>query len=206
MSNKGKGIKVVLIGDAGVGKTCIISRYIDNKFNEETASTNGGSYCQKTIKIGDKEVLLDIWDTAGQEIYQSLGKHFFRDAEAVCLVYDITNQKSFENLKNNWYEDLQQYGRKDVIIAVVGNKSDLYEKEEITENEGREFAVKINAIFKLTSAQSGTGINKLFESLAEKYFSPEHESKVKEVNTGRTESFLLNDRKNDGCCKKKKCC
>ena len=151
------------------------------------------------IKIVDKEVLLELWDTAGQEKFRSLGKIFYQKAEAVCLVYDITNKKSFENLKNNWYEDLQQYGRKDVIIAVVGNKCDLYETEQVTKKQAEKFAKEKRTFFQLTSAKCNVGINELFKSLAEKYLNQEN---IRE----RTESFLLNNKYNGGCCKKKKCC
>ena len=199
MSNKVKKIKIVLLGDVGVGKSYIISKYIRNEFNENKAPTSGAYNYQKTIKIGDKEVLLELWDTAGQEKFRSLGKIFYQKAEAVCLVYDITNKKSFENLKNNWYEDLQQYGRKDVIIAVVGNKSDLFESQEVDEKQAKDFAKKIGAFFRLTSAEFNVGINELFKYLAEKYLSPKN-------IRGRTESFLLNNEYNGGCCKKKKCC
>ena len=201
MSNKVEKIKIVLLGDVGVGKSYIISRYIRNEFNENKAPTpTSGAYnYQKTIKIGDKEVLLELWDTAGQEKFRSLGKIFYQNAEAVCLVYDITNKKSFENLKNNWYEDLQQYGRKDVIIAVVGNKCDLYETEQVTKKQAEKFAKEKRAFFQLTSAKCNVGINELFKSLAEKYLNQEN---IRE----RTESFLLNNKYNGGCCKKKKCC
>ena len=199
MSNKVEKIKIVLLGDVGVGKSYIISKYIRNEFNENKAPTSGAYNYQKTIKIGDKEVLLELWDTAGQEKFRSLGKIFYQKAEAVCLVYDITNKKSFENLKNNWYEDLQQYGRKDVIIAVVGNKSDLYETEQVTEKQAKDFAEEKGAFFQLTSAECNAGINELFKYLAEEYLKKKKYYK-------RTESFLLNNKYNGGCCKKKKCC
>ncbi len=199
MSNKVEKIKIVLLGDVGVGKSYIISKYIRNEFNENKAPTSGAYNYQKTIKIRDKEVLLELWDTAGQEKFRSLGKIFYQKAEAVCLVYDITNKKSFENLKNNWYEDLQQYGRKDVIIAVVGNKSDLYETEQVTEKQAKDFAEEKGAFFQLTSAECNAGINELFKYLAEEYLKKKKYYK-------RTESFLLNNKYNGGCCKKKKCC
>ena len=198
MSNEGEIIKIVLIGEAGVGKTCIISRYIDDKFNEETGSTNGANFCQKDLEINGKSVELNIWDTAGQERFRSFGKHFYRDAEAVWFVYDITNKDSFTNLENIWYKDFLENRTTNAILAVVGNKSDLLEKEEIDEAQARKFADKIKAIFKLTSAKNDVGINDLFKSLAEEY--------LKKNITKRTESFLLNNENNGGCCKKKKCC
>ena len=201
-----ESVKLILIGDAGVGKSSIISRYLNNEFDENKVSSVGGSFCTKTIKIGDKQVELGIWDTAGQEIYRSVAKYFYKNAKLVCLVCDITNKDSFINLKDYWYLDFQENGEKSSIFAVVCNKSDLIEKEEINEAQAREFAKEINAIFVLTSAQNGTGIDDLFKSLAEKYLSPEHEPIVNEIKKERSLSFNLKNQKNDGCCKKKKCC
>ena len=199
-------IKIVLIGDAGVGKSCIISTYFGNEFNENMPPSLGVSSLGKHIKIGDKKVLLSLWDTAGQEIFHSLIKNFYKDTCVICLVYDITKKNSFYNLKSEWYKDIQKNGRKNVILAVVGNKCDLFKSKEVDEEDAREFAEKIGAIFMLTSAKNNASINELFEYLAEKYLSPEYESIVNEIKKERASSFNLNDGKNDGCCKKKKCC
>ena len=205
MSNEEEIIKIVLIGDEGVGKTSIISRYKNDTSIENMETSLGASFCGKKIQIGDKTVLINIWDTAGQEKYHSISISFYRDAKIVCLVYDITNQDSFVNLKEKWLKDVQNYGEKNTILAVVGNKLDLYEKEQVIEEEAREFAKEKNAIFKLTSAQSGAGINNLFESLIKKYLSLKFESKEKEKKNERTQSFRLGIDKNDKYYKKK-CC
>ena len=205
MSNKEEIIKIILIGDEGVGKTRIISRYKYGPFIEDMETFSGNSYCRKEIQIGDKTLQLDIWDTLSQEKYHSISKSFYRDAKIVCLVYDITNKKSFVNLKEKWLKDVQNYGEKNTILAVVGNKLDLYEKEQVIEEEAREFAKEKNAIFKLTSAQSGAGINNLFESLIKKYLSLKFESKEEEKKNERTQSFRLGIDKNDKYYKKK-CC
>ena len=100
-------IKIALLGSSGVGKTCIIKRYTENIFDPDSASTPGASYSQKYLK--DKNVNLDLWDTAGQEQYRSLVVHFYKDAFIVCLVYDITNQQSFQELKDFWYKNLKEH-------------------------------------------------------------------------------------------------
>ena len=166
MSDKGNsgGVKVVLLGDSGVGKTCIISRYISNLFEDNVKSTNGASYASKRVDYPKlkKSLILDIWDTAGQEKFKALTKFFYKDAAIVILVYDITRRDSFDNIKNVWYQEVKENGAKDIILGIAGNKSDLYENEEVPETEAREFATSVNAIYALTSAQNNNGIDKLF--------------------------------------------
>ena len=171
-----QGCKVVLLGDSGVGKTCIISRYITGNFEKNSVSTNGASYCSKNVeykKLG-KNLLLDIWDTAGQEKYKALTKFFYKDAAICVLVYDITNKESFNNLKNFWYTQIKENNGTQIILGVCGNKCDLYENEEVEENDGRQFAEEIGAIFALTSAQNNTGISELFFNLGYKFLRPSY--------------------------------
>ena len=182
--SKVPGCKVVLLGDSGVGKTCIISRYISGSFDENSASTNGASYCSKNVaydKLG-KNLLLDIWDTAGQEKYKALTKFFYKDAAVCILVYDITNKGSFDNLKNFWYSQLKENSDKGIVLGLAGNKCDLYENEAVTENEARQFANDIGAIFELTSAQNNTGIDELFFEVGNKYLDPNFKPSKDEDN------------------------
>ena len=176
--------KVVLIGDSGVGKTCIISRYISGQFDENSASTNGASYTSKQVDYESlkKSVMLDIWDTAGQEKYKSLTKFFYKDAAVAVLVYDITSKESFDNLKKYWYQQIQENGDKNLILGVAGNKCDLYETEAVNESDAREFAKSIGAIFGLTSAQNNTGINELFTDIGNRFLDPNFQQKKKEEN------------------------
>ena len=161
-------IKTTLIGDSGVGKTCIIRRYISNDFSFNLSSTNGVSYSKKELIIDNKKIQLDIWDTAGQEEYRSLGKHFYKDSYIVLLIYNIAKRESFDNLKNIWYEDLLKYGEEYKVLAVVGNKCDLYEQEAVPEEEARQFADEKNALFMNVSAKNGDNIDLLFESCLKK--------------------------------------
>ena len=171
---EGSGKKLVFIGDPGVGKTCIISRFLKGTFDADQITTVGASYATKTIKISEtnESLTLDIWDTAGQEKYRSLTRIFFQGAKLAILVYDITRKDSFENLKNVWLKELKDHADKNVVLGVAGNKSDLYEKEEVPEQEAREFAKSIGAIFCLTSAQSNSGIEELFEEMGKKFLDP----------------------------------
>ena len=177
---KAPNVKVVLLGDSGVGKTCLITRYISETFEQNTASTNGASYASKNVNYDKlkKTITLDIWDTAGQEKYKALTKFFYKDAAIAILVYDITQKQSFESIKSYWYEQVKENGEKTVVLGIVGNKSDLYEQEEVPENDARQFAQSIGAIFALTSAKMNTGVDALFEDAGNKYLDPSFQQKV----------------------------
>ena len=198
-------IKVTLIGNAGVGKTCIIQRFIDNTFNEYSASTISANSIDKEIIRGKEKYILSIWDTAGQEKYQSLGKIFYKDAYIILLIYDITNQNSLDSLKKTWYPDLQIYAENCVVMGVIGNKADLYENDDLAdEDEAKEFAKEIGAVFYLVSAKSGENVTKLFEKLLDKFLEKDIQDKVKNIEMNKRErsSFSLESRVE----KKKKCC
>ena len=200
-------IKTTLIGDSGVGKTCIIRRYISNDFSFNLSSTNGVSYSKKELIIDNKKIQLDIWDTAGQEEYRSLGKHFYKDSYIVLLIYNIAKRESFDNLKNIWYEDLLKYGEEYKVLAVVGNKCDLYEQEAVPEEEARQFAHEKNALFMNVSAKNGDNIDLLFESCLKKYFDPSFLFQIEERKKADLDSIIIRKSKRQsvqnykrGCC------
>ena len=184
-------LKVTLIGDAGVGKSCIIKRYISDEFVSGLVSTRGANYSNKVVHRNGKALRLDLWDTAGQEQYRSLGIHFYRDSYVIVLVYDITVRETFENLKNLWYQDILKYGEKYTILAVVGNKSDLYEEEQVTEEEGRQYAKEVNAMYMLVSAKNGDNINNLFNDIVNLYWEPTFQEKIDEMSNKDKGSIKL---------------
>ena len=176
------------MGDTGVGKTSLVNRYIKNTFIEGVIPTIGVEFACKIVETKDKSKLkVQIFDTAGQEKYRSLTKFFYKDAAAVILVYDVTREESFENLKNYWYNQLKENCDKNVVLGVVGNKCDLFEDEKVTENDAREFADKIGAIFELTSAQNNTGITEIFQEIGNKYLDPNFQQRIKQVEKEKTE-------------------
>ena len=184
------GIKVTLIGDSSVGKTCIINKYCKGLFDSEVDSTLGANYSQKKLEKNGKKIRLDLWDTAGQEKYRAIGRHFYKESYIVCLVYDITNKQSFESLKTIWYPELKEYGEKYKIIALIGNKIDRYLEETVSEEEGKKFAEEINAVFKRTSAlsDSDTGISDLFDELVDKYLNDQNKG---ENNNNKDENIKI---------------
>ena len=175
-------VKVVLLGEAGVGKTCIISQFISGVFDPDTISSLSAQFITKTLEFKDlkKSIKFEIWDTAGQERFRSLAKIFYKDAKVICLVYDITTKKSFEELKNFWYEQQTKLNVEgEPIFAVVGNKYDLYETTQI-DDDAKNFANSIGAIFQYTSAKNASGISELFNNIGQKYFNPELDINEKE--------------------------
>ena len=176
-------IKVVLLGEAGVGKTCIISQFISNVFDPDTISSLSAQFISKQIELKDikKIIKYDIWDTAGQERFRALAKIFYKDAKVICLCYDITSKKSFEELKDYWYEQQTKLNVDgDPIYAVVANKNDLYETSQVNDEDGKAFAKSINGIFQSTSAKSDNGITTLFENIGHRYFDPSFDSNEKD--------------------------
>ena len=170
-----ESFKVVLVGESGVGKTSIITQFIDQTFQEDQQSTTGGTFSTKSVKCGNNKTLkFEIWDTAGQERYRSLTKMFYKDANAAVLVYDITRKDSFEQLKSYWAEAEQiKECPENIIVVIAANKNDLIQKEEVDEEEARKFASDLGAIFVGTTATQVESINELFIEIAKKYTGSE---------------------------------
>jgi small GTP-binding protein len=200
--------KIVLVGDAGAGKTCIISRYVNNRFEKAQMSTACPSFCNKSVSYPEynKTINIDIWDTAGQEIYRSISKLFYNGASIGILVYDISNKKSFESLKEYWFKELKENTDDNIKFFLVGNKIDLFESEQVKEEEAKEFAKSIEAGFFLTSAKSGIRINELFWKCGEIFIDPNSSNLNEDMNKenkDRRQSIRINNYNNQ---KKGICC
>ncbi len=173
MSSKEKEIesfKVVLIGESGVGKTSIITQFIDQTFTEDCQSTNAGTFSTKSIICDEnRDLKFEIWDTAGQERFRALTRMYYKDTNAVILVYDITVKQSFDELKSYWYEQIKENSSSESILVIAANKTDLIDKEEVDEEEARSFAQSIKALFMRISAKNIIGIENMFIEIAKKY-------------------------------------
>ena len=196
---KSNDCKVVLLGGSGVGKTSLITRFVSSSFNDKQSTTIGGYFINKEIFIEkyNKDIKLNIWDTAGQERYRSLTKFFYKDAKIIIFTYDITNNDSFDELKNYWFEQLKNLSMENIVIGIAGNKSDLIEEEKVSEEDAREYASKINASFRLTSALNNIGVEELFKELIEKYIDKFGiESLInKDINIKITKNKIVKKRK-----------
>ena len=187
MSEGSESFKVVLVGESGVGKTSIITQFIDQTFQEDQQSTTGGTFSTKSVICDNGKTLkFEIWDTAGQERYRSLTKMFYKDANAAVLVYDITRKDSFEELQNYWAEQIKESSPSNIILAVAANKSDLFNKEAVDEDEARKFAESLGAIYASTTATTVESINDLFIQIAKKY-TGSNEIKIKEEDEGQVQ-------------------
>jgi len=201
--------KVVLLGEAGVGKTSIISRYVNNTFSDVLMSTTGASFAVKKLEIDpEHKIKFQIWDTAGQERFRSLAKIFYQNAAVAVLVYDITRRDSFQKLKDFWVKELKENAPSDIILAVAANKSDNYEFEVVSLKEGKDLAQEINAIFKSTSAMLSHGIEDLFKLIGEKFINPSlyinEPTITKKEQEFRNNIKIKNAKKQKA--EKKKCC
>lgn len=200
--------KTLIIGNSGVGKTSIISRYV-NKFNPNMKSTIGASFTNKNVTIDGKKIIFEIWDTAGEERFRSINSIFYQDAYICVLVYDITNEKSFEDIKDFWYNSVLENSTENIIFHVVGNKIDLIEKEKVDRNEVKNFCEKIGAESSYISAYDDKSnlIDILFNVLGEKFINSSFYKDNDESLTFKTVILKKpNKNKNNNIQSKKKCC
>eukprot|EP00824_Muranothrix_gubernata_P022344 TRINITY_DN532_c0_g1_i1.p1 TRINITY_DN532_c0_g1~~TRINITY_DN532_c0_g1_i1.p1 ORF type:complete len:227 (+),score=25.95 TRINITY_DN532_c0_g1_i1:39-719(+) len=159
-------VKLVMLGNSGVGKTSIVRRFVYNE-HDAYAATLGATFCSKIVNIPSSTdfIKFQIWDTAGQEMYRGLASLYYKDAAAAILAYDITNKDSFEGLKE-WVNELRENEAANIILAIAGNKSDLLSEEKIDVSSVKAYADSIGAIFKYTSAKEDEGVNDIFIEIA----------------------------------------
>ena len=195
-------IKMILLGETAVGKTSIISRYVENTFNENVMSSTSMTYVQKKLTINKQKIQLNIWDTIGQEKFRSLSRLFFNDTKIVVLVYSITSLASFQGL-NYWMNLYKETIGDDAILGVVGNKSDLFLEQEVDEEKGAEFAQENGGFFELVSAKENrVGLDNYITKLVTEYLK-----KNPKLIGGKNKNIKLKNDANDdqeelkaGCC------
>mmetsp|Transcript_13361 Transcript_13361/g.19153 ORF Transcript_13361/g.19153 Transcript_13361/m.19153 type:complete len:236 (-) Transcript_13361:149-856(-) len=179
--------KIVLLGDSAVGKTNIVSRFVKNEFILDTKSTIAVEFSNKAVLVnnGNKEVKAQIWDTSGQERYRSIASSYYRGALGCLVCYDVTNRQSFDHV-TSWVSQLKQYADADCLIMIVGNKTDLEDKRNVSRREGLTYARKFGHAFIETSAKEALGVNTAFARLVEEIYKVQIKKQRLTDDTSRT--------------------
>src|SRR3990167_1127539 len=153
--------KLLLIGDSGVGKSCLLLRFADDTYTESYISTIGVDFKIRTVSIGGVKIKLQIWDTAGQERFRTITSSYYRGAHGIIVVYDVTDQKSFDNIKK-WLKEIDTFAGGAVQKLLVGNKCDLVNERTVTTEQGKALAQDLNIPFVETSAKDSTNVEDAF--------------------------------------------
>ena len=202
-------MKLILIGDASVGKTNILTKYLKNEFDPNSKATVGVELGTKNIQIDNKIIKVQIWDTAGQERYKAITSAYYKGAKGAIIVYDITRKITFDNIEK-WIGDLKVNGDENIIIFLVGNKSDLNDNREVSKEDGLNKSEKFNIPFLETSALCGENISKVFEELIQKVYINNKEELVehnkKEIKKGVDLNEIKNENNTEEKSEKKGCC
>jgi len=157
--------KLVLIGDSGVGKSCLLLRFADDSFTDSYISTIGVDFRFRTVNIENKTVKLQIWDTAGQERFRTITSAYYRGAHGIIMVYDVTNYESFEHVEE-WLNEVNRHASESTLKLLVGNKADLNDDKKVDTDEAKKFADGLSISFLETSAKNATNVEAAFLTMA----------------------------------------
>lgn len=201
--------KVVLIGDSGVGKSNLLSRFTRNEFCLESKSTIGVEFATRSIQVDGKTIKAQIWDTAGQERYRAITSAYYRGAVGALLVYDITKSVTFENVER-WLKELRDHADSNIVIMLVGNKSDLRHLRSVSTEDAQAFCEKEGLSFIETSALESTNVEKAFQQILTEIYHIVSKKVIDADDKGTTlnkgTSIVVDDRQDDGSKKKSGCC
>ena len=194
--------KLIIVGDSNVGKTNIMSKYIKDQFNINSKSTIGVEFGAKNLDIDGKIFRIQVWDTAGQETFRSITRAYYKNSVCAFVVYDISNRTTFDNIKT-WVEDCKRLSPKAVLMILIGNKTDLEEKREVSYEEGSIYASKHGMLFYECSAKTGQNIDKIFiestreidKRIKDGFYDLSNENCIIKQGT-MTSSITLNNNKN----------
>ena len=187
--------KIIIIGDQGVGKSCLSIKASRNYFEDFYSPTVGFEFVSFNVRIEDKNIKLQIWDTCGQEVYRSLISSFYRSASLAIIVYSIDNEESFNNIEK-WLNDIKTQSSPDVKIFLIGNKADLDDKRKITREQGEKFSNEHKiSFFTETSAKTGLNVQNVFIQAAKELFIQHEEIKNRVSRPGSITNLVYNPEK-----------
>ncbi|XP_035037031.1 ras-related protein Rab-26 [Hippoglossus stenolepis] len=190
--------KVMLVGDSGVGKTCLLVRFKDGAFLAGSfISTVGIDFRNKVLNIDGVKVKLQIWDTAGQERFRSVTHAYYRDANALLLFYDVTNKTSFDNIQA-WLTEIHEYAQQDVVLMLLGNKADATHNRVVKREDGERLAKEFGVPFMETSARSGLNVELAFTAVAREL---KHRSLKDPSEKFKLQEYVNQEMKGTGCCR-----
>jgi small GTP-binding protein len=190
--------KLIIVGDSGVGKSCLLLRFVDDAFTDSFISTIGVDFKIKTLRLDGKKIKLQLWDTAGQERFKTITSSYYRGAHGVVLVYDVTEIGSFEHIKN-WLNDVMKSGNEKISKILVGNKCDMVDQRCISQNDGSAFAKSLNIPFIETSAKNDVSIKEIFNIIT-KEIKDKLPSNINQQSTSLMLDAMEKDNKNScGC-------
>jgi Ras-related protein Rab-6A len=190
-------LKLIVVGNQGTGKSCILNRFVNETFEENYQATIGLDFQSKNITIHDQDVRLIIYDTAGQEKFRSLIPMYIREAQIILLVYDISDKDSFDAMPN-WIQEVKEVLNKEVVFALIGNKMDLESQRKISYEEGKKLAEKNNFVFQEVSAKTGKNFENLFEvQIFETVYNKFRKEFEKREEGIEQPNFETNDNTND---------
>eukprot|EP01017_Pseudomicrothorax_dubius_P013298 TRINITY_DN1579_c0_g2_i17.p2 TRINITY_DN1579_c0_g2~~TRINITY_DN1579_c0_g2_i17.p2 ORF type:complete len:211 (-),score=56.50 TRINITY_DN1579_c0_g2_i17:38-670(-) len=173
--------KYIIIGDTGVGKSCLLLQFVDKRFRQKHEVTIGVEFGARMLVVDEKNIKLQIWDTAGQESFRSITRSYYRSAAGALIVYDITKRDSFKNI-SRWLDEAKQNGNPNMTFILVGNKSDLEADREVPFAEGEKFAKENGMIFIETSAKMATNVDEAFFRTAQEIYNRIKSGKIDITN------------------------
>lgn len=196
--------KLVLIGDSGVGKSCLLLRFADDSFTETYVSTIGVDFRFRTLDIDGKQIKLQIWDTAGQERFRTITSAYYRGADGIIVVYDITHRESFEHV-DDWLREASRYAKEGVMKMIVGNKSDRDADRQVSVEDGSQLADKNGMEFIETSSRNATNVDAAFRLIAQQLIQLKKTQGIApgqtaNIRVGKGQAIGSDANKNSSCC------
>ncbi len=195
--------RFIIVGDMAVGKSCLLLQFTDHKFRHQHELTIGVEFGGKTIEVKNKNVKIQIWDTAGQEAFQAITRTYYKGAIGAFLVYDITRKDTFEHI-TKWLNEVKANGSKDIFCILIGNKKDLEEQRQVKYEEGKKLAEENNLLFLETSAKTAENVQEAFAISAEKILEQIQKTGIDPTAPSKNVKITIDEQEEEE--PKKKCC